>query len=75
LIRGGNAEENALYIQKVLSGIRGARRDVVVLNSAGALVAAGAADNFDEGVAMAERSIDSGRAMNKLKKLAAFSEI
>lgn len=74
LLRGGSADENALFIRKVLSGVRGARRDVVVINCAGALVAAGAAAGFEEGVAMAEESIDSGKAMEKLNKLVEFTK-
>ncbi len=68
-IRGGNARENAAITQAVLRGEKGARRDMVLLNSAAALVAAGKAQALQAGVALAEESIDSGRALAKLEKL------
>lgn len=68
-IRGGTAEENAAIAMGILRGERGARRDVVVLNGGAALHVAGAAASIGEGVRLAERSIDEGRAMAKLEGL------
>lgn len=68
-ILGGDAATNAKIIEGVLRGDRGPRRDVVVMNAAMALVAAGAADTLLEGVRAAEESIDSGTALTKLMAL------
>jgi anthranilate phosphoribosyltransferase len=69
-LRGGNAEENAVIVKSVLQGESGARRDIVLLNAAFALVAAGKVATLADGVALAKVAIDSGRAMEQLKKLA-----
>lgn len=72
-LRGGSPAENAAIITSILAGEAGPRRDAVLLNAALALVAAGSAEDFARGLVMAGDSIDSGRAMNKLKYLAAFT--
>ena len=72
-ISGGDATENAATIRAVLSGEKSARRDVVLLNSAAALVAAGRADHIAGAVPLAARSIDSGAATAKLDALVRFS--
>jgi len=71
-IAGGDAEENAAIIRGVLSGKKSAHRDVVLLNSAAALVAAGRADHLAAAIPVAEKSIDSGAAAGKLKAMAEF---
>jgi anthranilate phosphoribosyltransferase len=68
-IKGGNAKENAQIVLEVLSGDPGARRDIVLLNAAAALVAAGQATDFREGIKQAAEAIDSGQAMKKLEAL------
>jgi anthranilate phosphoribosyltransferase len=68
-ISGGEAAENAAIIHEVLSGKKSPRRDVVLLNSAAALVAAGRVDHLADGISLAERSIDSGSAAAKLETL------
>src|SRR5262249_26354945 len=68
-IAGGDAKENAEIIRAVLRGEKSSRRDVVVLNSAAALVAAGKADHIAQAVPLAEKSIDSGAAGEKLEAL------
>lgn len=68
-MRGGDNRENAEIIESILKGARGPRRDVVLLNSAFALVAGGRARTVKDGLALAAESIDSGRAMEKLLKL------
>ncbi len=73
-ISGGDASENAAIIREVLSGKKSARRDVVVLNSAAALVAAGRADHLADGIPMAAHSIDSGAAAAKLAALASLTK-
>jgi anthranilate phosphoribosyltransferase len=72
-ISGGDAERNAGLIREVLAGKKSARRDVVLLNAAAALVAAGRADHLREGIPLAADSIDSGAALERLRALVAFS--
>jgi len=72
-LRGGAPAENATAIRRVLEGERGARRDAVVLNAAGALVTAGVASDLAEGVALAADAVDSGEAGATLERLVAFS--
>ena len=72
-ISGGDAVGNAVIIREVLRGTSSARRDVVLLNAAAALVAAGKADHLGDAVPLAARSIDSGAAMAKLEALVQFS--
>jgi len=72
-LKGGDAELNAQIAEEVLSGKKGPKRDIVVLNSACALYAADAVKNIQQGIVQAVESIDSGKAMEKLKTLRAFS--
>jgi anthranilate phosphoribosyltransferase len=72
-ISGGDATENAVIVRAVLEGKKSPHRDVVLLNSAAALVAAGRADHLAEAVPIAARSIDSGDAANKLAALVKFA--
>jgi anthranilate phosphoribosyltransferase len=72
-IAGGDAAENATIIRSVLSGKRSAHRDVVLLNSAAALVAAARADHIAEAMPIAAQAIDSGAATAKLEALADFT--
>jgi anthranilate phosphoribosyltransferase len=72
-ICGGDAAENATIIREVLSGQKSPRRDVVVLNTAAALVAARRVDRLQEGVPLAEKSIDSGAAARRLEAMVKFA--
>jgi anthranilate phosphoribosyltransferase len=72
-ISGGDATLNANLIREVLDGKKSARRDVVLLNAAAALVAAGRADHLRDGVPLAAKAIDSGTAAAKLQALIEFS--
>jgi len=72
-IAGGDAAANAALIREVLSGKKSARRDVVLLNAAAALVAAGRAEQLREGVPIAAEAIDSGAAERKLRSLVKFT--
>lgn len=69
-LQGGDAKCNAEIIRSVLDGCAGPRRDIVTINSAFALVAAGVARTLEEGVRKAEHSIDTGLAKQKLEALA-----
>ncbi|MCS7259975.1 MAG: bifunctional anthranilate synthase component II/anthranilate phosphoribosyltransferase [Anaerolineae bacterium] len=73
-LRGGDAQENAALIRDILSGKRqGAPRDVTLLNAAAALVAAGRAADFAEGLRLARDSVDSGAAQRVLAQLVEFT--
>jgi anthranilate phosphoribosyltransferase len=72
-ISGGDAARNASLIREVLSGKKSARRDVVLLNAAAALVAAGRADHLRDAVPLAVKAIDSGAAQGKLEALVSFT--
>jgi len=72
-ISGGDAVLNAQLIRDVLEGEQSARRDVVVLNVAAALVAAAKADSLAGGVPLAAQAIDSGAARAKLEALVKFT--
>lgn len=72
-IAGGDAQENAAIIRAVLGGEKSPRSDVVLLNAAAALVAAGRADHLAGALPLAAESIDSGAAAGKLDALALFS--
>ncbi len=73
-LRGGDREENAEIIRRVLGGDPGPKRDIVVVNSAAALVAGGRARDFKEGAQQAAHSIDSGAARGKLQGLIELSQ-
>jgi len=68
-LRGGDAAENAAIIESVLSGERGPRRDVVLLNAGAALLVGGRVPTLRRGAAMAAQTIDSGRATALLVRL------
>jgi len=72
-ISGGDAAANATIIRDILAGKRSARRDVVLLNAAAALVAAGKADHLTDALPLASNSIDSGAAAEKLQRLMQFT--
>lgn len=72
-IKGGTREENAEIILAILKGGQGPRRDITVLNAAAAFVIAGRARDFKEGIELANRSIDSGKAFNALERLVEFT--
>lgn len=72
-ISGGDTMENAAIIRAVLGGEKSARRDVVLLNAAAALVAAGRAVRLSEAIPVVAQSIDSGSAMAKLDTLVRFT--
>ena len=71
---GGNPEENAAITRKILDGEKGSKRNVILLNTAAALVAAGKAEDFQEGIRMAEISIDEGAAAEKMEALVKFTQ-
>jgi len=71
---GGDPQTNAGITVGILKGEKGPKRDVVLLNAAIALVAAGKANNPMEGIRMAEAVIDEGTAMEKLSALIKYTQ-
>src|SRR5262249_59816436 len=67
-LRGGNPRSNAELAREILSGARGPKRDVVLLNAAAALVVGERARDLREGVALAAAAIDDGRAARVLAR-------
>jgi anthranilate phosphoribosyltransferase len=68
-LQGGDAEENAAIVKDVLAGAEGPKRDVVLLNAAYALIAAGIVESVDAGLQKARNVIDEGLAKAKLEGL------
>ena len=71
---GKDAEYNSTITRAVLDGQKGAPRNVVILNAAAALKAADQVDSIEDGVGLAEQSIDSGAAKKKLDELINFTQ-
>ena len=72
-LAGGDRAANRQIAMSILEGVRGPRRDIVLVNAAAALIAAGAAPEIREAMQLAEQSLDSGAAAQKLAALAAIS--
>ena len=72
-LRGGSATDNADILRSLLEGESGARRDIVLINAGAAIWVAGAAEDLEEGTELAQRSIDSGAARERLEMLIAAS--
>ena len=72
-VRGGSPTENAATLESIFAGELGPRRDIVVINAAAALVAAGVAENFLAGTDLAGELLSSGAAGNKLSQLRKFT--
>jgi anthranilate phosphoribosyltransferase len=72
-LRGGDAVQNAGIIRHVLSGQRGAHRDVVVFNAGAALFVAGKVSSVDDGIRAAEAAIESGAASATLAAMVRLS--
>ncbi len=72
-IQGGLPEENAAILRRIFAGELGARRDIVIMNAAAALVAAEVAGDFREGAELAGRTLASGAAEEKLFALREFT--
>jgi anthranilate phosphoribosyltransferase len=72
-LKGGDKARNLEIATAVLAGERGPQRDIVLVNAAAAMVAAGKVDTFLEGMAIGTVSIDSGAARRKVAELAEFT--
>ncbi|HWB86645.1 MAG TPA: anthranilate phosphoribosyltransferase [Bryobacteraceae bacterium] len=73
-LKGAGKARNAEIAREVLAGDKGPRRDIVLVNAAAGLVAAGRAGTFAEGMSLAAASIDSGAAHSKVTALARFTQ-
>jgi anthranilate phosphoribosyltransferase len=73
-LRGGSPEQNAAVITAIFTGAeRGAKRDAILLNAAGAIAAGGHAEDLRDGLELARATVDSGAAAERLEALVAFS--
>jgi len=72
-LKGGDAVANAAIIRAVLSGEQGPKREIVLVNAAYALLAAGRCATVLQGVTMATEALDSGRALQQMTRLAALT--
>ncbi|MDE2028306.1 MAG: anthranilate phosphoribosyltransferase [Candidatus Omnitrophica bacterium] len=72
-LAGGDADDNAAIVLKILEGGQGPRRDIVLLNAAYALYTVQVVENLTAGINMAAHAIDSGRALQKLEELEEFT--
>ncbi len=72
-LAGGDAQANAEIIRSLLDGERSPRRDVVLLNAAASLVAAGHTDSIGAAIPHAAYAIDSGQAKGRLQLLLEFT--
>jgi anthranilate phosphoribosyltransferase len=68
-IRGGGKEDNAAITLSILNGEKGPKRDIVLMNSAVALVVGGKTEDFKDAFSIAADSIDSGMALKKLEEV------
>jgi anthranilate phosphoribosyltransferase len=73
-LQGGSVADNAGIIRRVLQGERSPKRDIVVLNAGAAIAAGGKAEDIRGGIAVAQHSIDSGAALDKLSRLVEFCQ-
>jgi anthranilate phosphoribosyltransferase len=75
-LEGGTPADNAAITRAILTGgLRGPKRDIVLVNAAASLLAANQAADLAEGIRKAAESIDSGAAYDKLERLIAFSKL
>jgi anthranilate phosphoribosyltransferase len=72
-LRGGSPEDNARTIREIFGGANGGARDAILLNAAGAIAAAGRAEDLREGLELARAAVESGAAGERLEELARFS--
>ncbi len=70
---GGTPQDNAKITMDILSGAKSPRRDAAVLNAAAGLYVAGKAESLEAGVKLAEQILDSGKALEQLRKFVALS--
>jgi len=72
-VMGGDAQDNAKIIRRILSGERGAYRDIVLANAGACFYVSSMCQSLQEGVRLAAETIDSGRAAEKLEYLVQYT--
>ena len=72
-LKGGDLKDNVEIVQDILSGKKGPKRDIVVLNSAYAFYIVEKVKNISQGIELAKQTIDSGKALAKLESLIKFT--
>ncbi|MBW1649867.1 MAG: anthranilate phosphoribosyltransferase [Deltaproteobacteria bacterium] len=72
-LKGGDAKFNAKITKDILAGKKGDKRNIILINTAAALIVAGKADSYQTGIKIAEKSIDTGAAKDKLERLIKFT--
>ena len=73
-LKGGGPEENAGIALKILKGMNGPKRNIVLLNAGAAIAAAELADTIQDGIPLAEESLKSGAALEKLEQLTKITQ-
>ncbi len=73
-LKGGTAKDNADLLRSILSGKKGAQRDIVLMNAAAALVAGDKVATLGQGIALASEELDNGKALQKVEELVKFSQ-
>ena len=73
-IQGGNAQENAAIIRRILLNEDSAKKDIALLNAAAGLAAGGKARTLREGIDLARESIQSGKALHTLERLVSITQ-
>ncbi len=69
-LEGGDASENAIILTDILSGKEtGPKREIVLLNAGAGLACAGLADTMGQGIQLAAELIDSGQALERLRRM------
>lgn len=68
-LKGGTPEENAKITREILGGAKGHKRNAVLMNAGAALYIGGKAETLKDGIALAAKIIDSGKALETLDKL------
>ena len=74
-LKGGSPEENAKITLAILNGEKGPKRNAVLMNAGASLYIGGKAESMKEGIKLAEKIIDSGKALETLKKFIEVSNI
>ena len=72
-IKGTDSKQNAELLRRIVSGMSGPQRDIVLLNAAAALIAGDLAETFQQGIELATDSIDSGKALKILNQLIRYT--
>ena len=72
-LKGGDVQTNAAITRDILSGQKGPKQDIVLLNSGVGLVAANMVKTIEEGISLARKAIESGKALEKLELLAQYT--